>query len=372
MELDTWLEKALANRKQQNLFRELKTSHGLADFCSNDYLGLARSEALFNMISARCENLPLRKNGSTGSRLLSGNSELTEALEHKLSTIFKCDAALILNSGYTGNLAIFSSIPQKNDTILFDELAHASIKDGARLSLAKRFSFRHNDLNDLESKIKRAKGKVFIAAESVYSMDGDECPLIELAALAKKYAASLILDEAHSTGTKGEYGSGLATSLGVEESIDIRLFTFGKALGIHGACVAGSQRLIQYLINFARPFIYTTALTPHGIVSIDCAFDYLGENIHLQNILEQNIKAFVDGIGTVPNRTPSKSAIQTLIIGGNDKAKTSASSLQKEGFDIRPILSPTVAKGSERLRICLHTYNSWDEISKLTSEIKKL
>ena len=180
MNLDDWLKAKLNNRKENNLFRELKKPTGLVDFCSNDYLGLARSAELFQQIFQRCQNDEEKKNGATGSRLLSGNSNLAEEVERKLANLFKSETALILNSGYTANLAIFSSLPQRNDTILYDELAHASIKDGARLSLAKKFSFRHNDLNDLEGKLKKATGNTYVAVESVYSMDGDECPLTDL------------------------------------------------------------------------------------------------------------------------------------------------------------------------------------------------
>jgi 8-amino-7-oxononanoate synthase len=372
VKLDTWLAETLRLRKEKNLFREFRTFPGLIDFCSNDYLGLARSKALFDRINKKCGTLPKRKNGATGSRLLSGNTVLMEAVELKLASIFKSEATLILNSGYTANLAIFSSIPQKNDTILYDELAHASIKDGARLSLAHRFSFSHNDLDDLESKLKRAKGKVFIAVESIYSMDGDECPLLEVVSMAKKHGAFVILDEAHSTGARGEHGSGLATSLSLENQIDIRLYTFGKAMGIHGACIAGSTTLMQYIINFARPFIYTTALTPHSIVAIESAFDYLQENIYAQSVLQENINAFLIGIGPIENRTQSSSMIQTIIFPGNENIRKAAAALQQNGFDVRPILSPTVPSGSERLRICLHTYNTIDEITKLTDQLKEL
>lgn len=372
MKLDDWLEKTLLLRKEKNLFRQLTTPTGLVDFCSNDYLGLARSETLFNRIHEKSNSLREKRNGATGSRLLSGNSDLIEQVESKLASVFKSEAALILNSGYTANLAIFSSIPQKHDTILVDELVHASIKDGARLSLANRFSFKHNDLDDLESKLKRAHGKVFIAVESIYSMDGDECPLHELTTLATRYGAFLILDEAHSTGIMGSGGSGLATSLGLEDSIDIRLYTFGKAMGTHGACIAGSEKLIQYIINFARPFIYTTALTPHSVLSIDSAFNYLQENAHLQAVLRQNINEFLTGIMPVKNRTQSNSAIQTIIFPGNDPVKNAAAALQQNGFDVRPIVSPTVPTGTERLRICLHTYNTTDEITKLTNQLMKL
>ncbi len=372
MSLDTWFEKNLQIRREKNLFRDLKTSTGLVDFCSNDYLGLARSEILFDQIEARCAAIKLKQNGATGSRLLSGNSELTEKVERKLATIFNSPSALILNSGYTANLAIFSSIPGKHDSILYDELAHASIKDGARLSLAQRYSFKHNDLNDLESKLKKITGKVFIAVESVYSMDGDECPLRDLTSLAAQYGAFVILDEAHTTGVRGDSGSGLATSLGLEKNIDIRLYTFGKAMGIHGACIAGSEKLIQYIINFARPFIYTTALAPHSIIAIETAFDFLRQNLDLQHALQKNIESFVNCVGSLTNRTLSRSAIQTVLFPGNENSKANASKLQQAGFDIRPVLSPTVPTGTERLRICLHTYNTLDEIAKLTSELNRL
>jgi 8-amino-7-oxononanoate synthase len=370
--LNAWFKKALDERKEKNLLRELKPTVGLIDFCSNDYLGLARSEALFERIHEHLNRLPIKTNGATGSRLISGDSAFTEEVERNLASIFKSENALILNSGYSANLAVFSSIPQRNDTILMDELVHASIKDGARLSLAKRFSFRHNDLNDLEAKLKKISGRIFIAIESVYSMDGDQCPLRELCTLAEKYGAFVILDEAHSTGTRGENGSGLASSLEVQDKIDIRIYTFGKAMGVHGACVVGSHPLIQYLVNFARPFIYTTALTPHSIASIHCAFAYLQENIHLQTDLNATIKSYLSHLGDVANRTKSNSAIQTIIIPGNNNAKNAALKLQQSGFDVRPILSPTVPAGSERLRICLHTYNTLEQIDRLTTELRNL
>jgi 8-amino-7-oxononanoate synthase len=372
VKLDTWLSIELENRKTKDLFRQLRNPFGLIDFCSNDYLGLARSETLYQRVYHRCQNLGVKTNGATGSRLLSGNSDIIEEVECKLASIFQSESALIFNSGYTANLAIFSSLPQRNDTILYDELSHASIKDGARLSLAKRFSFRHNDLTDLEGKLKKANGNIYVAVESVYSMDGDECPLIELVALTTKYGAFVILDEAHSTGVRGSNGSGIAAAVGLQNNIDVRLFTFGKGMGVHGACIAGSKNLIEYIVNFARPFIYTTALTPHSVVAIDCAFDYLSENLHLQSDLAQNIKIFLEEISDLPNRTGSSSAIQTLIVAGNGSVREAAAKLEEQNFDIRPIVSPTVPAGSERLRICIHTYNTSKEIIKLTEELKKL
>jgi 8-amino-7-oxononanoate synthase len=368
--LENWIEQALTLQRNKNLFRELVAPKGLKDFCSNDYLGLSRSTELFNNIAAKIESLSDKKNGSTGSRLLSGNSLYAEEVEKKLSAIFKTESTLLFNSGYAANQAVLSSLPQKGDIILYDELAHACIKDGARLSTAAKYSFRHNNLEELENKIKRIKAdRVFIAVESIYSMDGDCCPLQELLMMASKYNAVLIVDEAHSTGVMGEQGGGLSIALGLQNQIDIRIHTFGKAMGVHGACVAGSTALIQYLINFARPFIYTTALPVHSVASIDCAFEHLNKNMLLQSALASRINAYLKSIHPHFSRTPSISAIQTAIFPGNAAVKNAAYTLQQKGFDVRAILSPTVPKGAERLRICLHTYNTEEEIQNLTEAL---
>jgi 8-amino-7-oxononanoate synthase len=370
--LENYLSDRLQKRGKEGLYRELKTESTLTDFCSNDYLGLACSGKLFDLIHQRIESLHIKQNGATGSRLLSGNSDYYEQVEHSLATRFRSESSLIFNSGYSANLAVLSSIPQRGDTILYDELAHACIKDGARLSLATRHSFRHNDLHDLEQKLKKSGGRKYIAIESIYSMDGDEAPLRDVVRLAEKFDAAIILDEAHSTGVMGADGSGFAVKQELHHKVDIRIYTFGKAMGVHGACVCGSKNLTSYLINFARPFIYTTALSPHSVCAIACAFDFLTENISLQNQLESNIQFFLNATAGIKHRTSSNSAIQTVITPGNDRAKKAAHHLQESGFDIRPILSPTVQVGTERLRICLHSYNTIAELSSLSDALLKL
>jgi 8-amino-7-oxononanoate synthase len=366
------LNHKLDTRKQEESLRKLAQSSSLIDFTSNDYLGLSRSKELFEEIHKRTASLDQR-NGATGSRLLSGNSAFTEAVEKKLADIFHSEETLIFNSGYTANLAVLSSIPQRHDIIIYDELAHACIKDGARLSLARSFSFKHNDLEDLEAKLKRISGgNVFIAVESIYSMDGDECPLNNLVKLADRHNATIIIDEAHSTGVIGDRGSGLTVQLGLESKVPIRIYTFGKGMGIHGACVAGSKTVRDYLINFARPFIYTTALPPHSIASIECAFDFLNKNISLQQTLRSRIEFFLMKTKSFTNRVASSSSIQTALFPGNLNVKQAANALQQHGLDVRPILSPTVPAGAERLRICIHTYNSDDEIILLASTLEQL
>jgi 8-amino-7-oxononanoate synthase len=369
--LEDSLQEKLAVRKEKGLYRSLKNYTGLVDFCSNDYLGLARSEKLYEAIQEKLRT-SARQNGSTGSRLLSGNSREHEAAESKLATIFRAPSTLLFNSGYTANLAVLSSLPQRGDVIVYDELAHACIKDGARLSLASRYSFRHNDMRDLEMKIKKASGKVFIAVESVYSMDGDLCPLEELVVLAEKYGASIILDEAHGTGVFGKNGAGLAVTVGLHSRIPIRIYTFGKAMGIHGACVAGSDTLKSFLINFARPFIYTTAPDLHSIAAMECAFDFLSANEDLQPTLLAKIRLYNSLTTKFDLPGNSLHPIQSLIIPGNNQAARAAARLQASGFDVRPILSPTVPEGSERLRICLHAFNTEKELSSLCLELNAL
>jgi len=365
------LQELLNKKKEGNALRRLKTVEGLIDFCSNDYLGLANSKELFEIIHLRVTKITPPYNGATGSRLLSGNRTLAETLELKLATIFNSAKTLLFNSGYTANLAVLSSLPQRGDTLLYDELVHACIKDGARLSLASRFSFKHNDLNDLEDKIKRAKGNVFIAVESIYSMDGNACPLKELTFLASKYGAAIILDEAHSTGSYGPNGSGMAVEQKLENKIAVRVYTFGKAMGVHGACVAGDETLINYLINFARPFIYTTAMPPHSLISIQSAFDFLQQNMDRQKTLQSKIQLFLSRTEKLPlQRIKSKSAIQNVIVPGNTDVKKLGSYLEENKFDCRPILSPTIKEGTERIRICLHAFNSDEEIKGLTSALQ--
>ncbi|MBL3658561.1 aminotransferase class I/II-fold pyridoxal phosphate-dependent enzyme [Fulvivirga sediminis] len=373
MKLEEQLNQKLRARHEQNSLRSLVTSDQLIDFSSNDYLGLAQSEELYKLIKNKSDII--KKNGATGSRLLAGNYDYIEYVESRLSEIFQSEKSLIFNSGYNANLAVLSSIPQKGDTILYDEMSHACIKDGARLSLANRYSFKHNDLDDLRKKITKASGQIFIVVESIYSMDGDQCPLPELIEVAREYQAEIILDEAHSTGVMGPLGSGLSGSLQAQGNIFARIYTFGKGMGIHGAAVAGSATLIKYLINFARPFIYTTAPAPHQVASIAGAFEFLSNNIHLQTTLTANVQYFKKCIAQLNGKfslTPSNHAVQGIIIPGNDTARQAAISLQNEGLDVRAILAPTVKKGTERLRVCLHSFNTHDEIYHLIDSLAAL
>lgn len=364
------LRNALESRKSEGLLRELRVVENKIDFSSNDYLGLARNAELKVKIDEVYQSLTFtNKLGSTGSRLISGNSQYFEDLETFLASTHLAESALLFNTGYMANLAVFSTLPQKGDTVLYDELSHACIKDGIRLSLAERFSFLHNDLQSLENKLKRGKGQIFVAVESVYSMDGDFAPLSELATLCDKYDAILIVDEAHSTGIFGKNGSGLVCALGLEKRIPIRIHTLGKAMGCHGAVVVGSEELRPYLINFARPFIYTTAMSLHSLVSIKESYRYLSQNIDLQKNIAKNIKLFNSLISDPAIKIQSESAIQALLFSGNENARNKAADLQEKGFDVRPILSPTVKKGSERMRICLHTYNSGLEMKELVTAV---
>ncbi len=375
--MDSVIDK-LNERKEKGNLRSLGHASDLIDFVSNDYLGLSRSRNLFEKIQDYNYDHITNLNGSTGSRLLAGNYAEAMKLEKKLAGIFNGASALLFNSGYVANLALISCVPQKGDTIIYDSLSHVCLKEGAWLSKATRYSFLHNDCEDLEKKLKIATGEKYVIIESVYSMDGDTARFGDIIELAEKYNAKIIIDEAHGTGLYGDHGSGKVCALGIEEQFYARVYTFGKAMGVHGACVVGSQDLINYLINFARPFIYTTALPVHSIFSIDAAFDYLAENIDLQKKSKEKIFFFNSyfksklGKHKEIKKLESHSPIQPIIIPGNKKAKQIAASLQNLGYDVRAILSPTVKAGEERLRISIHTYNSENEIKSLIDSLTTL
>lgn len=363
-----FLEK-LQERKLQNRLRSLSNFNLPYDFCSNDYLGFARSSEVNHRISEILKKVKL-ENGSTGSRLISGNSTFTEQTEAFVAEFHQCEAALLFNSGYDANIGLLSSIAQRGHTIITDELIHASLIDGARLSYAERFRFRHNDLEDLESKLRKAKSVTYVVVESVYSMDGDEAPLVELVKLCKKYEANLIVDEAHAIGIFGRRGGGLVDYYQLEKDIFARIVTYGKAMGTHGAAILGSQNLKDYLINFARSFIYTTASPPHQIASILAAYQQLGSENYPSKI-EQRINLYSKLMQNAhQHRIKSRSCIQTILFTNDLEAKNAAQKLQSKGFDVRAILSPTVAAGKERIRICLHLFNTDEEINNLCQHLK--
>jgi 8-amino-7-oxononanoate synthase len=369
------LTNRLAFREQTGLLRQLRTADGLIDFCSNDYLGFARSAELRAAVHQADEAQIDAFTGATGSRLLAGQTHLADAVERELAAFYQTGAALIFNSGYDANIGLLACLAQTGDTLITDELIHASMIDGARLSYATRHRFRHNDLDDLETKLKQSTdkdsaGQVFVAVESVYSMDGDLAPLHDLADLCEKYGAALIVDEAHATGV---YGPGLVVTLGLQNRVLARVHTFGKALGVHGAAVVGPTVLRQYLINFARPFVYTTALPPHSLLAIRCAHQHLQANPGAGERLHNRINQFRECISTqFPDVrwTNSPSPIQCLIVPGNDHARFVAAQVQSAGFDVRAILSPTVPVGQERLRICIHTFNTMEDIDQLMAVLQ--
>jgi 8-amino-7-oxononanoate synthase len=373
------LTSKLEIRKQNNALRKLPLPNNLTDFASNDYIGFSKNKAIFEETHHYLMDANCIQNGATGSRLISGNHKVYQEAENYIAKFHQTEAALIFNSGYDANVGFFSSVPQKGDLILYDELCHASIRDGIQLSNAKAYKFRHNDFEDLEKKIVNFNGNsndnfnendsiIYIVTETVFSMDGD-CPnMEELVAVSNKYNCYLVVDEAHALGVFGEKGEGLVQMLGLQDHVFARIMTFGKGLGCHGAAIVGSQGLKDYLVNFARSFIYTTGLSPHSVATILMAYQHLETEKKTIEKLRENIIHFNQQknlLGLKPMFVRSKSAIQSAIIPGNENVKSIASQLQEKGFDVKAILSPTVPEGQERLRFCLHSFNSKEEISEV-------
>ena len=356
---EEFLDKRLREREEQNALRRLQPQNSKIDFCSNDYLGIVRNKLL-------AETGNNFDHGSTGSRLLTGNRQVTEETEKILAAFHHAAAGLLFNSGYDANVGLLSCIPQKNDTIIYDQLSHASIRDGIRLSFAEKFSFAHNDVNDLEKKLQQARGNTFVVTESVFSMDGDLAPLQQVAAICSNYGAHLVVDEAHATGVIGKQGEGLVQMLGLEGQCFARIHTFGKAVGCHGAIVLGSDTLRNFLINFCRPFIYSTALPESVIVAIRKAYEVFPTLSQARATLQTLIARFQEA-DIKSYKLPVHTPIQAVIIPGNEVVKKYSEMLQSNGIDVRPILYPTVPEGKERLRIVLHSFNTEQELDRLLS-----
>jgi len=367
------LSNKLDTRKENNSLRTLTVSQNLIDFASNDYLGFSKNECIFDKVHQFLLENKIKQNGATGSRLLTGNHLLFHETESFISKFHESESALLFNSGYDANVGFFNAVPQRNDIILYDELCHASIRDGIQLSLAKSFKFQHNNLADLETlllKFKFTDNQVYIVTESVFSMDGDSPDLVSLSQLAEKYNALLVVDEAHALGVLGEKGEGLVQKLKLQDKVFARIMTFGKGLGCHGSVILASSQLREYLINFCRSFIYTTALSPHSVATILVSYQELKLSYDTIQKLKENSNYFDEYCSDIIDYQSNDSSIKSIVISGNNSVKAAAHTLQNHGFDVKPILSPTVQEGHERLRFCLHSYNSKKEIKEVLELLK--
>lgn len=374
------LEKKLQKRIEENAFRNLPKRHNLVDFSSNDYLGLAHSSTIEENAKKLLIKDQQGKHGATGSRLLTGNHTLYDELESFLSSYYQTESALVFNSGYDANIGLLSSVPQRGDFVFYDELIHASIRDGITMGQAKSYKFDHNDVKSLKEKVEMVLSTqsksddtgVYVVTESVFSMDGDSPDLKKFTDFCSEQGFHFIVDEAHAVGV---FGKGLVPQMQISEHIFARIITFGKAMGCHGAAILGSKALKEYLVNFARSLIYTTALPPHTLATIlDSYTIFEKEGIEREERLNENIacfKAEVERLDLKASFIQSNSAIHCMMLSGNKEVKLLSQKLHDEGFDVKPILSPTVKAGEERLRFCLHAYNTKEEITKVLSLIKE-
>lgn len=357
---------ALANRKDQGRLRQLKLPGNCVDFSSNDYLGLSANSDFQQMLLTAVSNRPRSLTGATGSRLISGNSLAVTQVEDFIAATQQVPAALLFPSGYKANIALLSCILGRQDTILTDELVHRSVHDGCLMSKAVKWKFRHNDPEHLESLLKKTKGNVIIVVESLYSMDGDFAPLDTIIRLAQQYGAGVVVDEAHAIGV---FGKGLVHAAQLQDEVLATVVTYGKAMGVQGAAVLGSSLLKEYLVNFAAPFIYSTAMPDVQALSIQLAYEYVSNNPQLAQVLQERIRYFRTGICS--GIAQAQSPVQVITFASADLLKHVANILYQNNIHAYPVFAPAVPAGAERLRICLHQFNSNQEIDSLHAVLRQ-
>lgn len=375
-EIEARIERELESLRKQSQYRSLEVPVGI-NLCSNDYLGLANDPRLRQAVVEA-----LRRGcavGSTGSRLLSGNSSEWEELESAFAEFAGTEAALYFGSGYTANIGLLSSLLKPGDVVFSDSLNHASLIDGILLSRATKIIYPHCDLRFLKNALRehtRSSATKLIVTESLFSMEGNIAPLEEVLDLARKYGAGLVIDEAHATGVYGPRGSGLAAQLGIEGDLFAIIHTCGKALGSSGAFVCGSHVLKQYLVNHARTFIFSTAPPPYMAIQIAAALKIVAEadaeRNHLREIsamLRRGLVAAKINCGRGISREAGETHIVPVILGTNEAALFVASVLQRKGFAARAIRPPTVPAGTARLRISLTSKITAQDVQRLISAI---
>lgn len=343
---------ALENRRKEGTIRTLSITERLIDFASSDYLGLARNQILFDQIIQQYHShkQELSGHGTRGSRLLSGNSTYAENLEKEIAGYHGYESATLFGSAYMANVGLLQAIGESCATIFYDSMVHASSRDGIRLSHCIAKPFRHNDLSHLEKQLQKVVGGCrYILVESIYSMDGSIAPLHELVKLAERYMARLIVDEAHSVGVYGNQGSGMVSELSLQDKVFAVVLSYGKAFAVGGGAVLSSLYVKDLLLNYAKTLIYTAALPGLALASIRAAYTYmpqLGYEVkNLRNLIEDK-----------------QSHIKSVIVKSTQVAKDLSKKMEIHGFEIKAIVSPTVRKGQEMLRICLHSYNTKEEL----------
>lgn len=359
-------ERALEALARRGRLRSLSGASGI-DFASNDYLGLAASTELAEAAAtALARGVPL---GATGSRLLRGNHPEHEALEADAAQFFGAETALFFGGGFVANYAIFSTLPQRGDLIVADELIHASVHDGMRASKAESRLARHNDPQGYEDTIAAWRtsggtGRPWIAVESLYSMDGDTAPLDALAEIAARHDGILVIDEAHATGVLGPDGRGLGAHLEGRADV-VSLHTCGKGLGVMGALVLAPAIMRDFLINRSRPFIYATAPSPLVAAVVRAALRFCRDQPERREKLAGLVAFAGRELAAHANVTPSGSHIQPVIAGADARATALAETLRAEGFDVRAVRPPTVPEGTARLRLALTLNATQDDVTRL-------
>jgi 8-amino-7-oxononanoate synthase len=381
--------------REQNLFRELRRvdsaqgprieigGKSYLNFSSNDYLGLANNPVLKEAAIKAVEKFGA---GAGASRLICGSLAPFHELEESLADFKRAEAALTFSTGYATSIGTIGALIGKNDIIILDKLVHASIVDAAKLSGAKLRVFAHNDLNDLErilhwSSTFRLSGgalkrelqpRVLIVTESIFSMDGDAAPLREIITLKEKYGAWLMVDEAHATGIIGENGRGLADELGVSSQIEIQMGTLGKALGSSGGYICGSRALIDYLVNRARSFIFSTAPVPAAAAAAKAAIQFVqsSEGERRRKHLRARVAEFQSQISNLKSQIPG--AIIPILIGDESKAVEAAAKLREQDIFVPAIRYPTVARGKARLRVTFTASHSADDVATLVRALEQI
>ena len=353
MPLDRRVPARLADLDTRGLLRRLRPPAGI-DLSSNDYLGLATHP----LLKERMADAVLREGcGSTGSRLLTGDRESFSAVERRFAKFKGAERSLYFSSGYLANLGVLTTFPDAGDTVFSDELNHASLIDGIRLSRARHIIFYHNDVDALGQLIKKdaGQGQKFVVVESLFSMDGDLAPLAAYAALCKETGAALIVDEAHAVGIYGEHGSGLIESTGVGKDVFVSINTAGKALGVSGAFVAGPVWSIDYLIQRARSFAFSTAPPPSLATALEASLTVIVTEPERRNQLRASARYLRDQLKRARITVPDgDSQIISVVVGENHAAVALAMALQDKGFDVRAIRPPSVPAGTARLRVSVN------------------